>query len=138
MSTTTQQLRDLLARELGRVVIGVEASVDAMVVALIARGHVLLQGVPGLGKTLFAKALARAFGGEFKRIQGTADLRPSDIIGVHVVDEVGRSVGGGGGGGGGGAAGSFFAVRRRTSSCWRRRTRANSREPSRCPNRSSI
>jgi MoxR-like ATPase len=87
MSTSIRELRDLLARELGRVVIGVEASVDALVIALIARGHVLVQGVPGLGKTLFAKALARALGGEFKRIQGTADLMPSDIIGVHVFDE---------------------------------------------------
>jgi len=60
-------------------------------VALVARGHVLVQGVPGLGKTLLAKALARALGGEFKRIQGTADLMPSDIIGVHVLDEAQRT-----------------------------------------------
>ena len=91
MSNAIRDLRDLLAQELGRVVIGVEASVDAMVVALIARGHVLVQGVPGLGKTLFAKALARALGGEFKRIQGTADLMPSDIIGVHVFDDAARN-----------------------------------------------
>src|SRR5215831_318836 len=87
MSTAIRQLRDLLVKELGRVVIGVEPAVDALVIALIARGHVLVQGVPGLGKTLFAKALARSLGGEFKRIQGTADLMPSDIIGVHVFDE---------------------------------------------------
>ena len=91
MSNPMRSLRDALAQELGRVVIGVEASVDALVIALIARGHVLVQGVPGLGKTLFAKALARALGGEFKRIQGTADLMPSDIIGVHVFDEAGRN-----------------------------------------------
>lgn len=91
MSIAIEQLRDLLAQQLGRVVIGVSASVDALVIALIARGHVLVQGVPGLGKTLFAKALARALGGEFKRIQGTADLMPSDIIGVHVFDEAARN-----------------------------------------------
>jgi MoxR-like ATPase len=91
MSSAPQELRNRLAQELSRVVIGVEASVDALVIALIARGHVLVQGVPGLGKTLFAKALARALGGEFKRIQGTADLMPSDIIGVHVFDEAARN-----------------------------------------------
>src|SRR6516225_10188359 len=91
MSTAIRELRDQLTQQLGRVIIGVEASVDALVIALIARGHVLVQGVPGLGKTLFAKALARALGGEFKRIQGTADLMPSDIIGVNVFDEGQRS-----------------------------------------------
>lgn len=90
MSTAIRQLRDLLVQELGRVVIGVEGTVDALMIALIARGHVLVQGVPGLGKTLFAKALARSLGGEFKRIQGTADLMPSDVIGVHVFDEAAR------------------------------------------------
>jgi MoxR-like ATPase len=87
MSATLQQLESLLARELGRVVIGAEASIRALVIALVARGHVLVQGVPGLGKTLLAKTLARALGGEFKRIQGTSDLMPSDIIGIHVFDE---------------------------------------------------
>src|SRR6201987_1324002 len=91
MSTAIRELGDQLTQELGRVVIGVEASVEALVIALIARGHILVQGAPGLGKTLFAKALARALGGEFKRIQGTADLMPSDIIGVHVFDEAARN-----------------------------------------------
>src|SRR6267378_5112682 len=91
MSAAIRQLEDLLLRELGRVVIGAHTSVRALTVALVARGHVLVQGVPGLGKTLLAKALACALGGEFKRIQGTADLMPSDIIGVHVFDEAQRS-----------------------------------------------
>jgi MoxR-like ATPase len=87
MSATLQQLESFLARELGRVVVGADASIRALVIALVARGHVLVQGVPGLGKTLLAKTLARALGGEFKRIQGTSDLMPSDIIGIHVFDE---------------------------------------------------
>src|SRR2546430_8802497 len=91
MSASIRQLEDLLVRELGRVVIGAHPSVRALTVALVARGHVLVQGVPGLGKTLLAKALACALGGEFKRIQGTADLMPSDIIGVHVFDETQRA-----------------------------------------------
>lgn len=91
MSTSTQQLEEVLTQELGRVVIGAQASVHALVIALLSRGHVLVQGVPGLGKTLLAKTLARVLGGEFKRIQGTADLMPSDIIGVHVFDEATRN-----------------------------------------------
>ena len=91
MSASIRQLEELLTLELGRVVIGAQSSVRALTIALVARGHVLVQGVPGLGKTLLAKALACALGGEFKRIQGTADLMPSDIIGVHVFDEAQRT-----------------------------------------------
>jgi MoxR-like ATPase len=90
-ATAIQRLREALAQQLGRVVVGASPAMDALVIALIARGHVLVQGVPGLGKTLFAKALARSLGGEFKRIQGTADLMPSDIIGVHVFDPAART-----------------------------------------------
>src|SRR5262249_36826882 len=72
-------LHQALAAELARVFVGAQEAIRALTVALIARGHVLVQGVPGLGKTLLAKSLARALGGEFKRIQGTPDLMPSDI-----------------------------------------------------------
>jgi MoxR-like ATPase len=87
MSASILELESRLARELGRAVIGAQAAARALTIALVARGHVLVQGVPGLGKTLLAKALARTLGGEFKRIQGTPDLMPSDIIGVHLFDE---------------------------------------------------
>lgn len=78
-----QRLQDAL----GRAVFGMAPVVRALSIAVIARGHVLVQGVPGLGKTLLSKSLAGALGGRFKRIQGTADLMPSDIIGVHVFEE---------------------------------------------------
>jgi MoxR-like ATPase len=87
MSSAIQEVESLLRRELGRVIVGADSSIRALIIALVARGHVLVQGVPGLGKTLLAKTLARTLGGDFKRIQGTPDLMPSDIIGVHVYDE---------------------------------------------------
>jgi MoxR-like ATPase len=87
MSSPIQEVESLLRRELGRVMVGADSPIRALIIALVARGHVLVQGVPGLGKTLLAKTLARTLGGEFKRIQGTPDLMPSDIIGVHVFDD---------------------------------------------------
>src|SRR4051812_38954995 len=91
MSSAIQEVELLLRRELGRVVVGADGPTRALIIALVARGHVLVQGVPGLGKTLLAKTLARTLGGEFKRIQGTPDLMPSDIIGVHVFDDTQRN-----------------------------------------------
>jgi len=86
MSNSIQELGNALERQLGQVVLGVEPVIRALAIAVIARGHVLLQGAPGLGKTLLSKSLARCLGGSFQRIQGTADLMPSDIIGVHIYD----------------------------------------------------
>lgn len=81
-----QTFETLIQEAIGKFVFGVEQVAHALSVALIARGHVLLEGAPGLGKTLIGKTLTAAMGGEFKRIQGTADLLPTDIIGVHVFD----------------------------------------------------
>jgi MoxR-like ATPase len=86
MSTALQALEIRLQDALGRAVIGLEPVIRALTVAIVARGHILLQGPPGLGKTLLSKTLARALGGVFKRVQGTADLVPSDITGVHIFD----------------------------------------------------
>jgi len=86
MTTPVEELELHMRREIGRAVHGLEAVIHGLLVACVARGHVLIQGVPGLGKTLLAKSLALCLGGSFQRIQGTADLMPSDIVGVHVFD----------------------------------------------------
>ena len=80
------QLAQALRQELHQAVIGQQEAVDGLLTALIAGGHVLVEGVPGLGKTLLVRALARCFGGEFSRIQFTPDLMPSDITGHAVYD----------------------------------------------------
>lgn len=90
MSTALEDLELLLQETLGRTVIGLRSVIRALTIAIVARGHVLLQGPPGLGKTLLSKTLAGALGGTFNRVQGTADLMPSDIIGVHVYDAAKR------------------------------------------------
>ena len=87
MSNELVEFERAVQTQLARVMVGADSVVRALVVALIARGHVLIQGPPGLGKTLLAKCFAKVMGGDFERIQGTADLMPSDIIGVHVYDE---------------------------------------------------
>ncbi len=84
MSTPAQQLHQHLAAQLGRSVFGMEPAVRGLATAFIAGGHVLVQGVPGLGKTLLAKRFAALLEGRFARVQCTADLMPSDITGVHV------------------------------------------------------
>ncbi len=71
---------------LARVVIGQGAVIDQVLVALLADGHILLEGVPGVGKTLIVRTLARSFGGDFARIQFTPDLMPSDITGHEFFD----------------------------------------------------
>jgi len=80
------QTYDRLKQEMARVVVGQDELVDGVLVALIAGGHVLIEGAPGLGKTLVARALAVAAGSKFKRVQFTPDLMPSDVTGSSVFD----------------------------------------------------
>src|SRR5215510_9623333 len=73
--------------ELRRVILGKEDTIDEVAAALLARGHVLLEGLPGLGKTELVKALSRLLSLAFRRIQFTPDLLPTDITGSHILQE---------------------------------------------------
>ncbi len=82
---------DRLRSEVGRVIVGQQTIVDRLVIALLIRGHVLVEGLPGLAKTLLVKTLAAAIDASFKRIQFTPDLLPADITGTMIFDPAGRT-----------------------------------------------
>jgi MoxR-like ATPase len=77
----------LLKKEIGKVIVGQEAIVEEILVALLAGGHCLLEGVPGLAKTLMVRTLAQALHLSFRRIQFTPDLMPTDILGTEILEE---------------------------------------------------
>ena len=79
-----------LEAAVAQVVRGKPEAIRAAVIALLARGHLLIEDIPGVGKTTLARALAAALGGSFRRIQFTSDLLPSDIIGVSMYDQSGK------------------------------------------------
>ena len=76
-----------LKKEIGRVIIGQNEVVDQIIISIFTGGHALLIGVPGLAKTLMVNTIAQALGLDFKRIQFTPDLMPSDIVGAEILDE---------------------------------------------------
>src|SRR5262252_8087536 len=73
--------------EVKKIIVGQDHLLERMVVALLARGHILVEGVPGLAKTMAIKTLAESVGGEFKRIQFTPDLVPADLIGTRIYNQ---------------------------------------------------
>jgi MoxR-like ATPase len=87
LSSEVRESVEKLKTELGRVIVGQSGVVDLLVIALLARGHGLFEGVPGLAKTLLVQSLASATSLEFSRIQFTPDLLPSDITGTDVIDD---------------------------------------------------
>ena len=82
-----REMFEALRREIGKVIVGHQEIVDNVLISLFSGGHVLLEGVPGLGKTLLVRTLSSAFTLEFRRIQFTPDLMPADIIGTNIVME---------------------------------------------------
>jgi MoxR-like ATPase len=89
-TTDTQPAQEFASRVISniqRVIVGQDASVRFAVMGLLARGHVLIEGAPGVGKTMFARSLARSIDASFKRVQCTSDLLPTDITGTYVFDQ---------------------------------------------------
>ena len=82
-----RKMFDSLRKEIGRVIVGHESIVDNVLISIFCGGHVLLESVPGLGKTLLVRTLSDVFSLEFRRIQFTPDLMPADIIGTNIVME---------------------------------------------------
>jgi MoxR-like ATPase len=81
------QKRNELKKEISKIIVGQDAVVDQILICIFSGGHALLVGVPGLAKTLLVNTLAQALGLNFKRIQFTPDLMPSDILGSEILDE---------------------------------------------------
>jgi MoxR-like ATPase len=88
MTTATSSPISQLQRAVARVIRGKDEAIDLTLVALLARGHVLIEDVPGVGKTTLAQALAHSFHCSFQRIQFTSDMLPSDVVGISVFNQV--------------------------------------------------
>ncbi len=82
-----KDVADRVKENIGRVIVGRDEAVEFALVALLADGHILIEDVPGIGKTMLAKAIARSVGCSFKRIQFTPDLMPSDVTGINYYNQ---------------------------------------------------
>src|SRR5919198_332277 len=82
-----QERYERLRAEIGKIIVGQDKVVEGVLVAILAGGHALLEGVPGLGKTLLVRTISEALSLQFNRIQFTPDLMPADITGTNVVIE---------------------------------------------------
>jgi MoxR-like ATPase len=86
LTERVRQLRDRTVAEVGRVVVGMEHVTQRFLIALLASGHVLLEGVPGVAKTTLSKTFAHILGIQYHRLQFTPDLLPSDVTGTFIFD----------------------------------------------------
>src|SRR5581483_5462387 len=89
-TAAAEAIRDVAERvrgNIGRVIVGHADVIDLVLVALLSDGHILIEDVPGIGKTTLAKAIARSIGCSFKRIQFTPDVMPSDITGINFYNQ---------------------------------------------------
>jgi MoxR-like ATPase len=86
LSERVRELRDRMLSEVARIVVGMEGVTTQFLIALLAGGHVLLEGVPGIAKTTLSKTFARVLGVQFQRVQFTPDLLPSDVTGTYIFD----------------------------------------------------
>src|SRR5215472_2104337 len=84
MSNVVQGMARRLLDSVGTVIVGKDAEIELCIIALLCNGHVLIEDVPGTGKTMLAKAIARSTGCSFERVQFTPDLLPGDVTGVSV------------------------------------------------------
>ena len=80
-------IHEKLLQEIRKGIVGQDQVIEQLLVTLLAKGHCLLTGIPGLGKTLLVKTLSKCLSLDFKRIQFTPDLMPADVVGTEVVDE---------------------------------------------------
>lgn len=87
VETKSRKPMERVLYEVKKVIVGQDHLLERLVVALLARGHILVEGVPGLAKTMAIKTIAEAIGGEFKRIQFTPDLVPADLIGTRIYNQ---------------------------------------------------
>ena len=84
---SAHQVLEQVLFEVKKVIVGQDLLLEQLIVALLARGHVLVEGVPGLAKTLAVKTLSEAIGGQFQRIQFTPDLVPADLTGTRIYNQ---------------------------------------------------